>query len=153
MSFSGNSNENSTATVNNDGWWPDFTVADFQSRYRLPSGYAEGVLIDGLQIGMAWANIQLRNWRADLAGFEYANLNDVPADKLGEESILLVHYRRAVYSHAKAYLLQQFPTINRRESANNEARESEETESKFLEYAQQAIADLQGVGRATVVLI
>lgn len=154
MSFSGKTNEQSTTEIKNDGWWPDFIVGDFQGRYRLPPEYAETLLVDGLQIGMAWANRQLAEWKAARKAEGHADLDAVPCeDRLGDASLNLVYYRRAVYSHAKGYLLQQYPTVNRRPEANNEARESEDTESKFYEYAQQAIADFLGVCRVTAVLI
>jgi hypothetical protein len=154
MSFSGQVTTNSTTIVSNDGWWPDLGVADFQARYRLPQDYAEEVLVDGLQLAMAWANRQLSTWRAtDTAAVAAANLDAVDAPQLGDESVLLIHYRRAVFSHAKAYAMRQFPTIDRRDTANNEAKEGPDTEAKFLEYAQQAIADFLGVGRICVELL
>ena len=153
MTFSGNSNENSTTIVSNDGWWPDMPVAKFQKSYRMPTEYAEDVMTDGLVLAMAWANKQLASWRAELAELNYADLVAVPSSELAAESLLIIYYRRAVFSHAKAYLLTQYPTINRRDAAKNEARENPDTEDKFLEYAQQAIADFMGVGRVTVELI
>ncbi|WP_419787322.1 head completion/stabilization protein [Pseudodesulfovibrio sp.] len=154
MSFSGKANAESTTVVKNDGWWPDFPVADFQERYRMPAEYAEKLLVDGLQTGMAWANKELKFWKALHADNGCASLEAVPCEeRLGDETVFLVHYRRAVYSHAKGFLLQQYPTVDRRESANNEARESQKTESKFYEFAQQAVADIRGENRITAVLI
>ncbi|SOB60541.1 Head completion protein [Pseudodesulfovibrio profundus] len=154
MSFSGKTTAESTAIVQNDGWWPDFSVADFQKRYRMPSEYAEELLVDGLQIGAAWANKELMEWKAGQVASGFAGLSEVPCEsKLGNDTLHLINYRRAVYSHAKGYLLQQYPTVDRREAATNEARESEETESKFYEYAQQAISDILGKSRVTAVLL
>ncbi len=153
MSFSGNTTKESTTTVMNDGWWPDLSIADFEKRYRLPSDYEEMILVDGLQLGMAWANKQLKSWREGLTEFDYENLAAVPSDSLGGESVKLIHYRRAVYCHAKAFLLNQFSTINRREAARNEARESDETESTFLAHAQHAIASFKDESSVTVGLI
>lgn len=151
MSFSGKSNATSTTIVQNDGWWPDLSVATFQQRYRLPRDYAEIVLVDGLQIAMAWANAQLAEWRATHP--EALSLEEVDSPQLGGEPVALIHYRRAVFSYAKAYLLQQFPTINRRDAASNDALESEETEGTFLEYAQHALASMRGLSMVTVELI
>ena len=154
MSFSGNATKSSTTLVINDGWWPDLAVAKFQSTYRMPTEYAEGMLVDGLVLAMAWANKELSAWRVSIeAAGTVEALDAVPASQLAGESLLIVQYRKAVFCHAKSFLLQQYPTVNRREAANNEARESETTEDKFLEYAQQAIADFLGVGRVTVALI
>ncbi|MCJ2164650.1 MULTISPECIES: head completion/stabilization protein [unclassified Pseudodesulfovibrio] len=150
MSFSGNATQESTTIVTNDGWWPNLSIAKFQESYRMPMEYPEGMLVDGLVLAMAWANKELAAWRSasDSETFEA-----VHNSKLNGESLLLVYYRKAVFCHAKAFLLQQYPTIDRREAASNEAKESAETEGKFLEYAQQAIADFLGVGRVTVELI
>jgi hypothetical protein len=153
MSFSGNDTQTSPTVVSNAQWWPSLAVADFQTRYRLPREYAEGVLVDGLQIGMIWANMALASWQAEQEAAGHASLSDVPCMEIGGEPSLVSSYRRAVMSYAKAYLMQQFPTINRREAANNEARESEATEDKFREYASQALAQVLGVPSIAAELI
>jgi len=54
--------------------------------------------------------------------------------------LLHIHYEHAVFSHAKAFLLQQFKTINRRDVAENEAKDSEETEQFWLDESTKSIA-------------
>lgn len=141
MNFSGFNPTPSETVVSNDGFWPDLPMADFQAIYRLPEEYAEATLAEGMMIGMAWANRQLVAWKEEQALAGYANMAAVPCGSLGDAPTNLLHYRRAALSYAKAYLLQQFPTINRRESAANEGKESVETEAKFLEFANRAIND------------
>jgi len=72
---------------------------------------------------------------------------------LPERTFHAATYKRAEYCRAKAYLLQQFATVNRRESAENLAKEAPATEAQFLAFSQQAVRLLQGRGRITAVLL
>jgi len=153
MGFSGTTGTSSNITVKNDGWFPDLAVKDLQDIYRLPTEYADGLLVEGLQIAMAWANRQLKEWKAKQVEDGAKSLDEVKADKLGEVSILFLQYRRAVFSRAKAYLLKHFPTVNRRDNAENEAKESNETEATFKGFAAEAISEIKGeiAERATLI--
>ncbi|MEZ6853137.1 head completion/stabilization protein [Halodesulfovibrio aestuarii] len=155
--FSGHTSTASTAVVQNDGFWPEISVAEFQEIYRLPRDYAEPLLVNHLKLGVVWANRQLAEWKREVIMRGHGSLASMPEDEqggaLGDETTALLHYKRAVFSYAKALLLPQFATINRREAARNEARESEETTENFLAYAEQAIADFLGSGRVDVELI
>ncbi|MFW5487365.1 MAG: head completion/stabilization protein [Desulfovibrio sp.] len=156
-SFSGFPSESSQTIVKNDGFWPDLALADFQALYRLPRDYTDALLADHVGLAMLWANRQLEAWKAEKVVAGYATLADVPAalqgGSLGQDTASLLFYRRAVFCHAKALLLPQFATINRREAAKNEAKESPEYRENFLASAEQAIADLLGHGRVDVELI
>ncbi|HEX9701323.1 MAG TPA: head completion/stabilization protein [Rhodospirillales bacterium] len=153
MSFSGFTDDAVPATVSNDGWWPDIAVSDFQSLYRIPAEYETEMVADALGQGMAWANRQLAEWRTEKETAGHAALIDVPGDQLGNETLFVRHYRRAVFCRAKALLMPQFKTMMRRTDARNEAVESEQTEDKFYEYAEQAVADFLGRGRVNVELL
>ncbi|RWX97430.1 head protein, partial [Pseudomonas aeruginosa] len=54
---------------------------------------------------------------------------------------------------AKAQLLGQFATVNRRPEAENLAKEAEQTRELFLSYSQQAVRLIQGRSRITAELI
>lgn len=153
MSFSGFPDKLVETTVANDGFWPDFSVGEFQTLYRIPAEYEADLVMDHLRQGMAWTNRQLAGWRAEREAEGHTTLADVPGDKLGEEPLFSLYYRRAVFCHAKGLLMPQFKTMARRAEAKNEAIESEETEDKFFQYAQQAVDDFLGRGRINVELI
>ena len=156
-SFSGHTAEATTITVVNEPFWPDLSLAEFQSVYRLPSEYADELLINKLKLGMVWANKQLADWKKEQIAAGYSSLASVPEDiqgcALGDETPAPMHYKRAVSNYAKAYLLQHFATINRREAAQNEAKESTETRDTLLTYAEDAIADFLNIDRVDVELI
>ena len=150
MSFSGLPDHAVDSTVTNDGFWPDLNTGDFQTNYRLPAEYEQAMVEDHLQLAMAWANQTLRKWKTEQQAAGHHSMESVPSDEIGGEKLTLIHYRRAVFCHAKALLLQQFATTDRREAANNEAKESEETEDKFLEFSRHAITDFLGLCRIGV---
>lgn len=146
MSFSAISTGPSTLIVAGDGWWPDLPVADFQQAYRLPQEYADVLLQDHLELAALWAQRQLAGWRAQLEAEGGASLAEIPG-----KALLL--YRRAVFCHAKALLLAQFATVERREAARNDAKESPDMSRQFYAWSQDAIADILGRSRVNVALV
>ncbi|EPR43131.1 head completion protein [Desulfovibrio sp. X2] len=151
MSFNALPDTASTATITGDGWYPDLAVAEFQSVYRLPAEFAEALVIDHLTLAMMWAARQLASWRAEREAEGMAALADIPYAGLSGGAVLV--WKRAVYCHAKALLLGQFATMDRREAARNEAKEAPETADRYLAWAHDAIADLLGNGRIAVELV
>lgn len=147
MSFSGLPGQDVTGTVVNDGWWPDLDLGDFQKRYRLPVEFSSEMVTENIQLGMLRVNDQLREWRDEQLA---SSLAEVPGDSLGDQSRFQILYSRAVFCHAKALLLKQFATVNRRDAAKHEGLESEESEEKFLEFSRDAIADFLNLPRIGV---
>ena len=146
MSFSAVSTGLSTLVVAGDGWWPELPVADFQQTYRLPQEYADVLLQDHLELAALWAQRQLEGWRQQQEAEGCAVLADAPRGALRL-------YRRAVFCHAKALLLAQFATVERREAAKNDAKESPDLYRQFYAWAQDAIADILSRPRADIDLL
>jgi hypothetical protein len=145
MSFSGKSPLTTTVIINNDGFWPALIVGDLTEKYRVPAEYADATLHMGIVIGMLHINERLLKVRLDLNAKGFATLADYTATltaMLNDEPVLLVHYKHAVYSHAKAWLLQQFNSMNRKPEAENAAKESPETEQWWLDQAQASIKSI-----------
>lgn len=151
MSFNALTDQTSTATLAGDGWWPEISVGEFQLLYRLPAEYAEGLVTDHLGLARLWAVRHLKEWRAEQEATGHASLDAVPVEGMPGEATRL--FRRAVFCHAKALLLGQFTTVERREAARNDAKEAPETADRFYAWASEAIADLCGRGRITAELV
>ena len=153
MSFSGKPTTLVERAIPNDGFWPDLGVSEFQAKYRLPAEYLVELLVDGLSTAMGEVNHDLakrkREWQA--AGID--NVETADPQLLPERVFHAATYKRAVYCRAKAQLLPQFATVNRRAEAENIAKESPETREQFLSFSQQAVRLLQGRGRITAVLL
>lgn len=150
MSFGGKPTTLVDCTIPNDGFWPALQLAEFQASYRLPAEYLPQMLMEGLVMGMGEVNLDLAARKATWQAMGYTALEGSGVDL---EEFYLASYRRAAYCRAKAFLLQQFATVNRRESAENLGKEAPETHELFLTYSQQSVRVLQGRGRITAELI
>lgn len=156
MSFSGKPTTLVDQDIENDGFWPDLSVSEFQKGYRLPAEYLGDMLVADLTMAMIEVNTDLATVKSSLQGAGVSNLEAVagvatPAEWAYAYKVML--YKRAVYTRAKASLLTQFATVTRRESAENTGKELPERSETFLAYSQAAIRSLQGRGRMTAVLL
>ncbi|MEW5508174.1 head completion/stabilization protein [Pseudomonas antarctica] len=155
MSFSGKPSTFVELTIENDGFWPDLSVSEFQKEQRLPAEYLVELLADTLKSAMFEVNTDLARVKAALQAAGIPNLQAVagvatPAAWAYAHKVTL--YKRAVYSRAKGNSLPQFATVTRRESAENTGKEAPERAETFLAFSQQAVRALQGRGRITASL-
>ncbi|WP_282362907.1 head completion/stabilization protein [Pseudomonas sp. PS01297] len=156
MSFSGNPTTFVERQIENDGFWPDLSLTEFQKAYRLPGEYLVETLVVGLISAMTEVNEDLARVKDTLLAAGLSNLEtaagvSTPAEWAYAHKVEL--YKRAVYCRAKANLLTQFATITRRESAENTGKEAPERAETFLAFSQAAVRSLQGRGRMTAVLL
>lgn len=155
MSFSGKPTTFVELTIENDGFWPDLSVSEFQKEQRLPAEYLVELLVDTLKSAMFEVNTDLARVKAKLQAAGVSNLQAAagvaaPAEWAYAHKVTL--YKRAVYSRAKGNSLPQFATVTRRESAENTGKEAPERSETFLAFSQQAVRALQGRGRITASL-
>ena len=153
MSFSGNPTTFVEQQIENDGFWPDLSLSQFQKAYRLPGEYLVETLIDGLTTAMVEVNTDLAKCKAKWQDAGVVNVSTADSRLLQERTFKVATYHRAVYCRAKANLLTQFATITRRDIAENLGKELPERGETFLEFSQQAVRSLQGRGRITAVLL
>ena len=153
MSFSGNPSKFVEQQIENDGFWPDLSLAEFQKAYRLPGEYLVETLVDGLISAMTEVNTDLAKCKAKWQVAGVTSLNSADPMVLPERTFQAQTYKRAVYNRAKSSLLTQFVTITRRESAENTGKEAPERAETFLAFSQQAVRALQGRGRITAALL
>ena len=153
MSFSGNPTTVVERQIENDGFWPDLSLAEFQKAYRLPGEYLVETLVDGLISAMTEVNEDLANCKSKWQAAGVSCLKSADTMVLPERTFQAETYKRAVYCRAKANLLPQFATITRRESAENTGKEAPERAETFLAFSQAAVRSLQGRGRITAVLL
>ncbi|RMN99174.1 Prophage PSPPH06, putative head completion/stabilization protein [Pseudomonas syringae pv. coriandricola] len=153
MSFSGKPTTFVEQAIENDGFWPDLSVAEFQKGYRLPAEYLVEMLAADLTMAMVEVNTDLAKVKARWQGAGVSNVESADTTVLPERTFQAATYKRAVYSRAKASLLTQFATVNRRESAENVGKELPERSETFLAFSQAAVRSLQGRGRITAALL
>ncbi|MCF5806434.1 MULTISPECIES: head completion/stabilization protein [Pseudomonas syringae group] len=153
MSFSGKPTTFVEQAIENDGFWPDLSVTEFQKGYRLPAEYLVEMLAADLTMAMVEVNTDLAKLKARWQGAGVSNVESADTTVLPERTFQAATYKRAVYSRAKASLLTQFATVNRRESAENVGKELPERSETFLAFSQAAVRSLQGRGRITAALL
>ena len=153
MSFSGKPTTFVEQIIENDGFWPDLSVSEFQKGYRLPAEFLGDLLTDALSIAMAEVNGDLAKLKSSWLTAGITIVEKADPMLLPERAWKAKLYKRAVYCRAKASALQQFATVTRRESAENTGKEAPEREDTFLAFSQQAVRALQGRGRITAALL
>jgi hypothetical protein len=142
MSLTGKPSITSNGPVSNDGFWPDLIMGDLVGKYRIPSEYDNDVILTGLQLSIIRVNAQLVAVADAVVLLGHATFDDYMTDvslPIGESEMMLINYQHAVFSRAKAFLLQQFNSMNRRPQAENAAKESEMTEQFWMDESQAAI--------------
>ena len=153
MSFSGNPTTFVERAIENDGFWPNLSLAEFQKGYRLPAEYLVDMLVTDLTTAMIEVNQDLAKRNGQWQNAGVTSVESADPTVLPERTFHTATYKRAVYCRAKASLLTQFATVTRRESAENTGKELPERGETFLEFSQQSIRSLQGRGRITAVLL
>jgi hypothetical protein len=153
MSFSGKPTTFVEQAIENDGFWPNLSVAEFQKGYRLPAEYLVEMLVINLTTAMTEVNRDLAQLKARWQGVGVSNVESADTTVLPERTFQAATYKRAVYCRAKASLLPEFASVVRRESAENLGKEAPERKESFLEFSQQAVRSLQGRGRITAALL
>lgn len=156
MSFTGKPQLTTNAPIANDGFWPDLVVGDLVEKYRIPSEYDDGVIETGLKLAMVRVNKKLAGVKTqavtpNLECGEIVNLQPKTSllawvGSYGDGSTIdgeptgIFMYKHAVYCTAKAFLLLQFNTLNRRPQAENMKKEGMDMEQYWLDQAQSGIS-------------
>ena len=98
-------------------------------------------------------NFRLSDYRTEQLEDGHNTLEEIPAEQVGGESILLVLYRRAVFCRGKASVCRDYPAIDRREPAENQAKSSPDNEATYLRFADEAVRQFLGLPDISVALI
>jgi len=153
MSFSGKPTTFVEQAIENDGFWPDLSVSEFQKGYRLPAEHLIEMLVINLTTAMTDVNRDLAKLKARWKDAGVSRVESADTTVLPERTFQAETYKRAVYCRAKASLLPEFASVIRRESAENLGKEAPERKETYLEFSQQAVRSLQGRSRVTAVLL
>ena len=152
-SFSGKQPEPREGKIQNQPFWPDVDIGQLCRDYRVPSELDTGIITAHLSHAMAETNIQLVDYRHRKMDEGYETLEDVPAETIADESRLLMLYRRAASCRCKAIICRDYPTIDRREPAENQAKSSYDTEVNNLCNADKAVRAFLELSDITVDLL
>jgi hypothetical protein len=140
-------------TIENVAWFPSVDLAHMREAVRLTGTVTTARLRDAAIAAIDEVNRELANWRAEHEAAGVVSLAELPADKIGGESVQLARYRRAVYFLARADLTERYLDFDSTKSGANDADELVTTIDADRRNSRQAINDMRGVPRTTVELI
>jgi len=140
-SYTGKPELTNTASITNDGFWSPLEMDALVMSYRIPSELDNDVIADRLTIAMIEINQKLDPVKAlllpDYSDIElYCTAN---SNQVGGVEIVIKRYEEAVFSYAKALLLQMIKTMNRKNDSAEPWLESKETENYWIERSNKAI--------------
>ena len=135
-------------------FWPDIDINHFRDSQRIG-----GTLIpdnrvkDALLGAVIAAEADLGAWRAEREEGGHARLADVPSPQIGEESRMVLLWRRAVYGYATADLVETHRDVTATGSGQAALGELDQRAEDHRRNAIHAIRDIQGKARTAVELI
>jgi hypothetical protein len=145
MSFTGKSETFLNTEITNDGFYPDIKLGELQRFYRVPAEYKQDVIEHHTRLAISDCNAQLAVRKAAWIAQGHTMLEQVDAAMIGDELAKVEQYKRAVFCRAVGLMVMAFATLNRREVAENQAKESEDTIQYFLAQSGRAIRRLLGL--------
>jgi len=135
-------NQPENYNISSGPFWPVIDSESFYNDYTIPASLAAGIVRSCLRLAIVRVNNSARSFQASQIVAGYNKLTDIPADLVDDVHPKEELYRRAVFCEAKANVLKETQTIDRKEVAENIAKTSEETEDKYRELSQIALRDL-----------
>jgi len=144
------------ATIGNDGFFIDIDMLAMRDAMRLDGTVTDARLRPAIVSAMLSVNRDLREWQQVQQAKGFGKLADVPATMIDGESRLVSLYRRAVYSTAKADLIERYRDYDTTAAALSDKKSMEWMDIAPADQrrnAHWAIADIVGRPRMTVELI
>ena len=138
MSFSGQQYNEVTGVIRNHPFYPDISLQEFVENYSIPTTKPE-TLVTHLKSAIIEINYRLDDYRIEQVNAGYLHLSEVPAMIIDEQSALIHLYIQAVCFQAKASILRDYATIDRREAAENQAKTSADLEALYELWATEAV--------------
>ncbi|GHD59885.1 head completion/stabilization protein [Jeongeupia chitinilytica] len=143
------------ATLSNAGFWPDIELDKARDVMRFTDTVTDIRLTEALVNAMASVNgeTDMKAWRQGKQAVGFTTLADVPADQIDGESVLVQHYRRAVYCFAKANLVERYRDYDTTREGQKKTDTLDEQPDALRRDGRFAVRDLLGRSRITVELI
>ena len=138
--------------ITNDGWFPDVDPTDFIGT-RLRDSITPQQRRDALIAAIIAVGNDLEAWAEKQRVAGYAALAEVPDKKIDGTSRLVLLYTRAVFSMAKADLIEGYRDVDLTGAGQRKMEEIEPASGELRREALYAIRDILKVGRVTVELI
>ncbi|XYK63427.1 head completion/stabilization protein [Serratia marcescens] len=139
--------------IKNTQFWPDVDLSDLQESIRTDGTITPQRLRHAALNAIAEVNGELTLWRQAQQTAGFTALENVPAEELDDESVLLQHYSRAVYCITKANLNERYRDFDATGAGGKRADEMDESIDELWRDARWAMRLIQGEKHMTVELI
>lgn len=144
------------AIVSNDGFFIDIDMPAMRDAMRLDGTVTDARLRPAIVSAILAVNRSLSDWQQTQQQKGFTKLADIAATQIDGESRLLSLYRRAVYSTAKADLIEKYRDYDATAATLSDKKVMESLDiapGDQRRNAHWAIADIIGRPRMTVELI
>lgn len=139
--------------IANDGFFPSVDLVKLREASRLNGTVTTERLRQACFAAITSVNAELATFKLRQEAAGHSTLAAVPATQLAGESVLLHHYRRAIYSAVQADLAESFRDFDLTAEGDKLAEQLEAGINAHRRNMRWAISDLLGIRRSTVELI
>ncbi len=152
--FTASSDSYQDTVITNDGFWPDLNAGDFEKRRAIPAEISAETIAYALAAAMSQINLELALIKAghQAEGITHASLV-AGQPSIGDKNLLVILYEKAVFARAKAGLVPEFATVQRRDAGDRVAEREADITERLLAESQQHIRAIKGKSRVGVELL
>ena len=140
-------------TITNNGFFPSINSDELVKTQKLDGAISAERIVFALTLAMSDCNQSLVGWQLLQQAAGYTQLDDVPSTQINAISRLVTLYKQAVFSTAKAHLIEQYRDYDTTASGNKKAEDVGSNIDVYRRDAQWALSDMQGKSRSVVELI
>ncbi|WP_272571279.1 MULTISPECIES: head completion/stabilization protein [unclassified Providencia] len=137
-------------TITSGDFWPAINTRAFRESMRVDGTVTQSRLIEALKNAIIETNRELSRFQQQEIHLGYTTLGAVPASKIthGEIDVseLVILYRRAVFSAAKANLIERYRDID---TTPNGSKKADALESNIDDLQRDAIWAIQRIKGTT----
>ena len=139
--------------IENDGWFPDIDLAMWREQMRIRDGVTPARMREAMIAAILTVGRDLAGWAADRRAQGATSLDQVPAPMIDGTSTFVLLYRRAVFTAAKAEVVERYRDIDIPGAGQRKADDLDPSVTELRRDSLHAIRDIRGVTRTTIDLI
>lgn len=131
------------STVTAGSFWPVISLKDLRLAARITGGVTTTRLMHVTTEAVGHVIEQLEEWQINQQRLGYETLQNVPAAEVNGESMKVYRYRRAVYSIARALVIEGYRDVDTTPKGDKDAAALDLQREDLWRDARWGIADIQ----------
>lgn len=128
-------------------WFPVISLRELRLAARITGGVTTSRLMHVTTEAVAHVTDQLAQWQVEQEAAGYASLAAVPGRQIGGASARVHRYKRAVYSIARALILEGYRDVDTSPKGDKDASALDLQLDDLWRDARWSIADIRGAVR------